>query len=242
VQHVAEELHDRRALERRHRIEGRIADAAARDAAAHARDLEAIARDQRAELIDRELAPSEARVHAAADRAHAARDRERAALDRLQARADLDLLLAQLAIAETDALTGARTRTAGLVALEHEIARARRGSGLLVVAFVDVVGLKAINDARGHGAGDALLQRVVHAIGSRLRSYDLIIRIGGDEFLCVLSGATITHARARLSSVQALLATGPDPSGIRVGFGALGEHDGAAELIRRADADLGGRS
>jgi two-component system, cell cycle response regulator len=53
----------------------------------------------------------------------------------------------------------------------------------------DVVGLKAVNDPDGLAAGDALLQRAVHAIRVHLRSYDVIVRIGGDEFLSVISGA-----------------------------------------------------
>ena len=69
-------------------------------------------------------------------------------------------LLRQLAASETDALTGARTRAAGLADVDHEIDRARRTSGVLSLAYIDVVGLKAANDERGHAAGDALLQRV----------------------------------------------------------------------------------
>ena len=57
----------------------------------------------------------------------------------------------------TDPVTGAWSRGPGLRELEHEISRARRGSGRLVVAYLDVNGLKAINDTRGHAAGDALL-------------------------------------------------------------------------------------
>src|SRR6202011_6011047 len=109
------------------------------------------------------------------------RYREQAARDRLQAQADREALLHQLAIAETDALTGTRTRAAGLAELDHEIDRARRTTSPLVVAYVDVVGLKAVNDTRGHAAGDELLQHVVRAIRGHLRSYDSIVRLGGDE-------------------------------------------------------------
>jgi diguanylate cyclase (GGDEF)-like protein len=156
----------------------------------------------------------------------------------LQARLDREALLQQLAIAETDALTGTRTRAAGLLDLDHEIDRARRTTKRLAVAYVDVVGLKAVNDAVGHSAGDALLQHAVRGIRDHLRSYDLIVRLGGDEFLCVLSGATIADARERFGSVQAALAADPDPCEIKVGFAALTPEDSAADLIERADADL----
>jgi len=180
----------------------------------------------------------ESRARAAADREQAARDREQAARDRLQAQIDRDALLEQLAIAETDQLTGTRMRAAGLADLDREIERARRTAMLLAVAYVDVVGLKAVNDEHGHSAGDALLQRAVRAIRSHLRTYDLIVRHGGDEFLCVMSGATIELARQRFDAIQAALAADPDPARIKVGFAALAPQDSARQLIERADADL----
>ncbi len=107
-----------------------------------------------------------------------------------------------------------------------------------MVAYVDVVGLKAVNDAHGHAAGDRVLQHAVRRIRTQLRSYDSIVRVGGDEFLCVMSGMTIQDARQRFASVQTMLAADPDSLGIRVGFAALEPRDSAAELIQRADAEL----
>jgi diguanylate cyclase (GGDEF)-like protein len=141
-------------------------------------------------------------------------------------------------MAEIDQLTGARLRGPGLVELDREIDRARRASGALVAAYVDVVGLKAVNDAYGHAAGDRLLRHGVSTIRSHLRSDDLIVRFGGDEFLCVMSGATIEDARQRFASMQTMLTASPDPLAIKVGFAALGPRDSAAELIERADAEL----
>jgi diguanylate cyclase (GGDEF)-like protein len=261
------ELRARGTEQREETARERVEAAAARDAIARARDVAALARDRAAELHDRELAAldaaslddgparraaannrriaavaraaaAEVRARAAADREQAARDREQAARDRVQAQADREALLEQLAIAETDALTGARTRAAGLVDLDHEIDRARRTEGLLVAAYVDLVGLKAVNDTRGHSAGDALLRRAVSGIRDHLRPYDLIIRLGGDEFLCVMSGATIQEGRQRFATVQVALAAEPDPCEIKIGFAALAPADSAADLIERADAEL----
>lgn len=157
----------------------------------------------------------------------------------MQAQADRDALVHQLAIAETDVLTGARTREPGLADLDHEIDRARRTTGLLVVAYVDIVGLKAVNDTRGHAAGDEQLQSVAGTIRVHLRSYDLIVRLGGDEFLCVMSGATIEEARQRFDAVRATLAADADRQcEIKVGFAVLEPAESAAELIQRADAEL----
>jgi diguanylate cyclase (GGDEF)-like protein len=192
---------------------------------------------QRRAAADR-AAAVEARTLAALAREQAALDREQAARDRLHARAERDALLAQLAIAETDPLTGTRTRAPGLADLDREIDRARRTTSLLALAYVDVVGLKAENDARGHAAGDALLQRAVHAIRGHLRSYDTIVRVGGDEFVCVMSGATIEDARQRFDAIHHALAGDRNPCEITVGFAALTPQDSATELIARADADL----
>ena len=162
----------------------------------------------------------------------------RTARDRLAAQKICDALLRQLAIAETDQLTGARTRAAGLADVDRKIARACRARGLLVAVYVDVVGLKIVNDARGHAAGDALLARVVHEVRAHLRRYDVIVRLGGDEFLCVMPGVTIGAARRRFSAIQAALAADPDPSKIKCGFAELGRDDSTAELVGRADAEL----
>jgi diguanylate cyclase (GGDEF)-like protein len=240
----------------------RDADAQSRDIAAAGRDLRAEVRDRdlvaseaaltgnghaqfmlraaenRTSATADRAAATDVRVQAAADREQAARDREQAHRDRLEGQADREALLRQLEIAETDALTGTRARGAGLAELKREIDRASRTTGPLSAAYVDVVGLKSVNDEHGHGAGDALLQRVVRAIRGQLRSYDQIVRLGGDEFLCVMSGASIQEARKRFRSVQAALAADPSPCAIKVGFAALAPDDGAAELIARADADL----
>lgn len=177
------------------------------------------------------------REQAAADRRQAAADREHAARDRLAAETDREELLQRLLNAETDELTGARTRSAGLADLEHEIARARRGAAPLATAYVDIVGLKSVNDKQGHTAGDALLRHAVHAIREHMRSYDLIVRMGGDEFLCVLSDATVEIARTRFDSVQAALAADKrERCEIRFGVAELTPEDSALDLVKRADA------
>jgi diguanylate cyclase (GGDEF)-like protein len=196
------------------------------------------AAEHRARAAHDRATAADARARAATDRGHAARDRELAARDRLEAQADREMLLAQLASAETDALTGARSRAAGLADLDQELHRAQRTTGLLSIAYVDVVGLKAVNDGQGHAAGDALLTRVVAAIREHLRSYDLIIRLGGDEFLCALSNMPLTEARERFARVAAALTSTSGAPGIRVGFADVTRGDSAPELIARADQAL----
>jgi diguanylate cyclase (GGDEF)-like protein len=184
---------------------------------------------------------AQAAVHrdqAALDRVAAANDREQGARDRRQALADCEVLARALAVKEIDPLTGARTRAAGLTDLDHELDRCHRTASTLVVAYVDVVGLKHVNDSEGHDAGDRLRRRVVALIGQHLRSYDLIIRIGGDEFLCAMANMTLDDARERLSATASALAGSEEAGAIRFGFAELAPDETATELIARADRQL----
>ncbi len=175
---------------------------------------------------------------AAQDRHAAAQDRAQGARERRHALADREALAHQLTITETDPLTGARARAAGLTDLDHELDRCRRTTSPLVVAYIDVVGLKIVNDTRGHGAGDELLKQVVELLKTHLRSYDLIIRLAGDEVLCAMSNITLPDARQRFRAIAAALAAQPRPAAISTGFAELVPGQPAAELIARADKEL----
>ena len=211
-----------------------------RDRLAEERDKQAEGRDRAADERDR----SERRFstdhaeyaadRAARDRAEAASDRDRAALDREAAARDR-------AQAGIDSLTGALRRDRGLADLKREIDRARRSDGRLVLAFVDVDGLKAINDLQGHAAGDRLLRAVAAALRTGLRSYDLVIRYGGDEFLCALPGTDIDGARRRFDDVASDLTERSPRASVSSGWAKLEDSDTLDELIARADADLYGR-
>ena len=121
--------------------------------------------------------------------------------------------------------------------MENEIARARRADGRLVLAFVDVDDLKVVNDREGHAAGDALLRDVAAALRAALRSYDPLMRYGGDEFVCTIAGIDEDGAAERFRAVQASLAT-RDHASISVGFATLGPADTLEDLMSRADAAL----
>jgi diguanylate cyclase (GGDEF)-like protein len=136
-----------------------------------------------------------------------------------------------------DELTGAHRREAGLVELGREVARAMRTKQPLVLAFVDVDELKATNDSLGHAAGDQRLRQTVALTRARLRSYDLIIRFGGDEFLCVLPEVTMKQASERFSLVNADLAAAQQRS-VTVGLAELQPDDAPEDLIARADETM----
>jgi diguanylate cyclase (GGDEF)-like protein len=134
-----------------------------------------------------------------------------------------------------DNLTGALRRSVGLAAIQREIDRTTRTGESLVVAFIDVDGLKRTNDTIGHAAGDELLRAVARSITHHLRSYDVITRYGGDEFVCSLSAQDVDGARARFADVSARLAEKAAGASITVGFASREENDTLEDLVHRAD-------
>jgi diguanylate cyclase (GGDEF)-like protein len=135
-----------------------------------------------------------------------------------------------------DELTGVVRRWTGIAALERELARSRRHRRPLVVGFVDVDGLKKLNDTRGHAAGDALLKGVAQVLQKRLRTEDVVFRYGGDEFVCVLPDTSLPGAQQAFEEMSS--------TATRIGRGfsyGLAEHrsgDDAVSLLGRADQAL----
>ncbi len=125
-----------------------------------------------------------------------------------------------------------------MVTIDREINRARRGNGRLVLAYVDIDGLKEVNDSGGHAAGDELLRDVIGAIRAHLRAYDLIVRVGGDEFLCVLADSVSEDARRRFQAIAATIEQTRQGASISVGFAELRPGDTPAQLTQRGDAAL----
>jgi len=178
------------------------------------------------------------RVKAANDRTRAAADREEAARERADALQHRNESAEGLRRATTDELTGARTRTFGLDEISRELERAHRTGGALLLAFVDVDGLKQVNDTHGHLAGDALLRLVGETIRANVRPYDLVVRYGGDELVCAMPNLSAAEARARFKKIAAALtAVSPDHS-IAFGLAAAEPAEDLQELLARADTDL----
>ena len=146
-------------------------------------------------------------------------------------------------LADTDALTSLPNRRAGLRQLAQQMERARAEALPLVIGFLDIDLFKEINDRYGHEAGDAVLVAVAGALRSVVRNGNEVFRMGGEEFLLVLPGATREVAADRLDVLRRRLtqACAALPfEGLQVtasiGLAQLRPaDDDVAALLRRAD-------
>ena len=224
--------------------------AAERERVAAERDAELAAREEadRRTRPDRDLAGpggSGARLdRERRDRAAVERDAPRSGArpdSAVEEAADPELerarLEAELQRAHLDALTGALRREVGRLALRNEIERARRADGKFVVAFIDVDGLKGVNDRDGHAAGDRVLRMLAAIMRANLRPYDPIVRFGGDEFVCGIASIDPGEVQHRIGVMDRSLrnATGV---GITAGLAQLTSNESIDELTERADAAL----
>jgi len=123
-----------------------------------------------------------------------------------------ELLQAQESLrfhAEHDALTGVLNRRAIRDLLRKELARCRRERNTLGVILADVDHFKKINDKYGHGAGDAVLVTAMQRISSCLRSYDVVGRYGGEEFLIIAPGCDIELAQKLAERIRVAIGEQP---------------------------------
>lgn len=94
-------------------------------------------------------------------------------------------------VAALDPLTNCYNRRFGLARLREEFTRANRSGLPLGVIFFDIDHFKSVNDIHGHLVGDRVLGSVAKGAERQLRDGDVLVRYGGEEFLCILPGASI---------------------------------------------------
>ena len=90
--------------------------------------------------------------------------------------------------ARTDALTGLANRHGLSHFRQRPMVQSALRSGELAVLYMDLNGFKRLNDIEGHAMGDTALQRTADMLRESIRSNDFVARVGGDEFLCVVTG------------------------------------------------------
>jgi diguanylate cyclase (GGDEF)-like protein len=148
-------------------------------------------------------------------------------------------------LADTDTLTPLPNRRAFLRRLEAVIQYAARHNTPAAVLYIDLDGLKRINDDYGHVAGDAVLLHLARLLSNNLRATDMVARIGGDEFGLILDHLNETDAKAKAEALIAYVSTAPVEVGtarltlqITVGLAMVRSGETVAELIKRADAAM----
>jgi diguanylate cyclase (GGDEF)-like protein len=115
-----------------------------------------------------------------------------------------------------DQLTGLLNRKA-LATRSEELRQQSEVTGEPVgVIAADLDHFKAINDEHGHAAGDAALTQVAYRLRKRLRAFDLVYRLGGEEFLVLLPGADLIEAQAFAEDLRAAIADEPLSDGMAV--------------------------
>lgn len=150
--------------------------------------------------------------------------------------------------ANTDSLTGVLNRRAGLDALRRLLQEAVQTNTTMCVCYADMDGLKNINDTYGHSEGDTAILAIANTITATIRQPDMVCRLGGDEFLMVLSNCPLPAARLVRDEIRRRLTaycqTQGKPYAISASIG-LCEYNPlrdetccAEELLAQADRDM----
>jgi diguanylate cyclase (GGDEF)-like protein len=145
--------------------------------------------------------------------------------------------------AQHDALTELPNRLLFDELAQRSLAGARRRGGEVAVLALDLDGFKQVNDTQGHSVGDAVLKIVAQRIGQTIRASDVAARIGGDEFLVLLSEVSTSeslHTADRLVGALAMPYPGVDvPLGASIGVALFPQHgEDVKALMLAADRAL----
>lgn len=148
-------------------------------------------------------------------------------------------------LAHQDSLIDLPNRRGFLRELERLIARVSRYNAVGAMLFVDVDGLKTINDTFGHRTGDEALIQVAHLLSSGVRKSDVVARIGGDEFGILLENADEKVAHETASRLVELIAACEVvhegfslPMSVAIGVGIIDATDTAEFVMARADEEM----
>jgi len=149
------------------------------------------------------------------------------------------------ALADADPVLPLANRRAFEADLARRICQVRDAGVSAALIFIDVNGLKAINDGLGHAAGDALLHHVATILNDHARPGDMAARIGGDEMALLLGRANPLLVTVKAELIARTVAARPVsfgkttmPARIAIGTALVRADDTPASLIARADAAM----
>ena len=145
-------------------------------------------------------------------------------------------------LAITDELTGLINRRGGESTIGNEIARAKRHRTPLTCVLIDIDRFKLVNDTFGHQVGDQVLRELSALFKRTVRTYDTVVRWGGEEFLLVLPGVSLEDAQ-RLAdrirrAVEAIEFPGAGRITLSAGAAGLGLDYSFEEMLATADRRL----
>ena len=142
----------------------------------------------------------------------------------------------------TDAMTGLFNRRHGEYLLELEVRRARRYKLPLALIVFDVDGFKAINDQFGHPVGDVAIRSVAEAAQAALRTTDVLVRSGGEEFHIIAPHTSAIDALKVAEKIRVAIAAteipGCDKVTVSLGVGQASDQETPDALTVRVDAAL----
>ncbi|MGC9519514.1 MAG: bacteriohemerythrin [Desulfuromonadaceae bacterium] len=149
-------------------------------------------------------------------------------------------------LASTDVLTGLANRRRAMQVLQELWRESEEDGGALAVLMLDADGFKQINDQYGHDAGDEVLRELAHNLKDRVRTDDIVCRLGGDEFLIIcpktdLDGALYLgqNIHAQIAELKIRAGEGVWRGSISMGVAAKDiSSKGIDDLIKAADAGL----
>ena len=127
-------------------------------------------------------------------------------------------------LALTDELTGLCNRRGFMAIAERQLKIGRRTGRGILLFFLDIDGMKEINDSLGHGEGDLALKRVAKALKMTFRDSDVIARLGGDEFAVLAIEASDNSEaiiRSRLAEDLKTVSPGETRFAINLSLGAV---------------------
>ncbi|MBP5198405.1 MAG: GGDEF domain-containing protein [Lachnospiraceae bacterium] len=149
-------------------------------------------------------------------------------------------LLEAVDMANSDALTGVRNKNAYLVMEEKLMKQSLSGKDTkYAIVMCDVNSLKETNDSLGHSAGDVLIRNVSGVISS-VYKHSPVYRIGGDEFIVVLTGADYEHRDELLSELKSLTKAPGDDMSFAAGMAVYSPDvdTGVSTVFKRADQEM----